>query len=425
MVPILPFLLRDRLSVPSDQIQSYASALLAAYAGPSLMFAIPAGWLTDKIGARQRPFLAGLLLQLIATTAMTFGKTMTVLVMARLVQGLAAPVVWTTGLAMVQETTDPDRIGEAIGVIFAVISVGEVAAPVVGGVLYDEVGIAGVFGVAIGILSVDVVMRILVLDKKTLAEYEAATNMHEPASDAAEAREHERLLDSPSNDAYKIREQVGSLTRAVPIFYCFREPRFIMAFMMTLVQATFRGIFDATVPIEAQSLFHFSSQTVGLLFITLFVPHLTLSHAVGWSVDKYGTRAVATTGFLLLVPCLAALGLPSQECIAGSAKVVLFCVILALNGIGLCMVSTPAFVEAIRVTQRYEASNPGFFGEYGPYAQLYGFNCLFFSAGLTIGPIVGGVLRDAFGYGVVGIVFSVVSGVTAALAFTITGDRSR
>lgn len=308
--------------------------------------------------------------------------------------------------------------------IFAVISVGEVAAPVVGGVLYDKAGIAGVFGVAIGILSVDVVMRILVLDKKTLAGYEAA-GMHEAASNAAEAREHEPLLASPSNDAYKIHEQVGSLTRAVPIFYCLREPRFIMAFVMTLVQATFRGIFDATVPIEAQSLFHFSSQTVGLLFITLFVPHLTLSHAVGWSVDKYGTRAVATTGFLLLVPCLAALGLPSQECIAGSAKVVSFCVILALNGIGLCMVSTPAFVEAIRVTQRYEASNPGFFGDYGPYAQLYGFNCLFFSAGLTIGPIVGGVLRDAFGYGVVGILFSAVSGITATLAFAIIGDRSR
>lgn len=117
MVPILPFLLRDRLSVPSDQIQSYTSVLLAAYAGPSLLFAIPAGWVTDKIGARQRPFLAGLLLQLLATTAMTFGKTMTVLVIARLLQGLAAPVVWTTGLAMVQETTDPDRIGEAIGVV--------------------------------------------------------------------------------------------------------------------------------------------------------------------------------------------------------------------------------------------------------------------------------------------------------------------
>ncbi|EPE27843.1 MFS general substrate transporter [Glarea lozoyensis ATCC 20868] len=140
MVPILPFLLQDRLSIPDNHIQAYTSSLLVAYAAPSLIFAIPIGWITDKIGTRQRPFLAGLLLQLFATTALAFGQSISVLIIARLVQGIAAPVVWTTGLAMVQDTTSPRKIGQVLGLIFAVISVGEVTAPVVGGVLYEKLG---------------------------------------------------------------------------------------------------------------------------------------------------------------------------------------------------------------------------------------------------------------------------------------------
>ncbi|EPE27844.1 MFS general substrate transporter [Glarea lozoyensis ATCC 20868] len=240
--------------------------------------------------------------------------------------------------------------------------------------------------------------------------------------DEADAREDEALLPSIDNEGYKIHGEVGSLARRVPLLYCFCEPRFTVAFVLTLVQASFRGIFDATVPIEAQSLFQFSSQKVGLLFIALFVPHLTLSHAVGKSVDKYGTRTVATVGFAFLVPCLALLGLPSRKLFVGDANIALFCIILALNGIGLSMVSTPAFVEAVHITKRYEASNPGLFGEHGPYAQLYGFNCLFFFGGLTIGPTVGAILWGTIGYGLMGVVFSVISGITAVLAFSIIGD---
>ena len=37
IVPVLPFMLRQRVSVPEDKVQSYVSGLLAAYAGASVM----------------------------------------------------------------------------------------------------------------------------------------------------------------------------------------------------------------------------------------------------------------------------------------------------------------------------------------------------------------------------------------------------
>lgn len=49
MVPILPFIVKDRVHLPADQIQSNVSNLLAAYAGASVLFSPPAGIIVDRL----------------------------------------------------------------------------------------------------------------------------------------------------------------------------------------------------------------------------------------------------------------------------------------------------------------------------------------------------------------------------------------
>lgn len=44
-------------------------------------------------------------------------------------------------------------------------------------------------------------------------------------------------------------------------------------------------------------------------------------------------------------------------------------------------------------------ANPLFFDKNRPYAQLYGFNSVYFCAGLPVGPLLSGALRDVIGYG--------------------------
>jgi len=94
IVPILPFLLRDRISVPESQIQGYVSALLASYAGASVLFSLPAGYIADRVKTRQAPFLCGLAALAAATVMLGFGRSMAVLVLARVLQGTSAAVVW-------------------------------------------------------------------------------------------------------------------------------------------------------------------------------------------------------------------------------------------------------------------------------------------------------------------------------------------
>ena len=120
VVPVLPFLLGDRVHLPADQVQSNVSGLLAAYAGASVIFSPIAGIIADRVPTRQLPFLVGLTALLGATLLFAFGKSLPVLVVARVLQGISAAVVWTIGLALVLDTVGPENLGKTIGSVGAV-----------------------------------------------------------------------------------------------------------------------------------------------------------------------------------------------------------------------------------------------------------------------------------------------------------------
>ena len=115
VVPILPFILRDRIGIPAAETQSHVSGLLAAYAGASVLFSPAAGVVADRLSARQLPFLVGLVALLAATLMLFLGQNMPVLVVARVLQGISAAVVWTIGLALVLDTVGPENLGKTIG----------------------------------------------------------------------------------------------------------------------------------------------------------------------------------------------------------------------------------------------------------------------------------------------------------------------
>lgn len=303
--------------------------------------------------------------------------------------------------------------------------------------LYSRTGYAGVFGLATGVIAVDFVMRLFLVEKKTAARYDeslagAGTNTqddnagsHDAGTEAAEPTENDALIPRPDDDSYKIKYQPSKIEKSFPVLCCLRNPRLPTAFFLSFIQAALLGLFDATIPTEAQSQFGFNSQQSGLLFIALDITYLLLGPFAGWAVDRFGSKPVAVLGFGYLVPVLILLRLPAAELVGESGNVALYCVLLALCGVGLAMIGPPSFVEASEVVQNYDKANPGFFGSNGPYAQLYGFSSLFFCAGLTIGPLAGGALRNRIGYGNMNAVFAAVSGITAILSFVVVGGKPK
>ena len=408
VVPILPYMLVDRVHIPQDQIQSNVSELLAAYAGASVVFSPVAGIVADRLSnSRQLPFLLGLIALLLATLLLFLGHSIAVLAVARVLQGISAAVVWTIGLALVMDTVGPEKLGTTIGAIFGFISVGELAAPALGGLVYNQAGYGGVFALGSAILAVDFILRMLLIEKKVAARYGATEGddffsssedqgQNHVDEDDDEPGERDALIKRQEVDHYVIPDGQSKVVKAFPLLVCLKNPRLLTALLLALVQATLLATFDATIPTVAQDYFGFTSLESGLIFIALILPYVIGGPLAGRLVDRKGPKPAAVLGFGYLAVTLVLLRLARP---GGKPQVVLYCGLLSLNGVGMAVIGSPSIVEASYVVQMYDKANPGFFGANGPYAQLYGLNSMVFSAGLTLGPILSGALKDAIDYG--------------------------
>jgi len=298
--------------------------------------------------------------------------------------------------------------------------------------VYQRSGYAGVFGLGFAILALDFIMRLLLVEKKTAAKYSEAMDIegddvqqqNHQAEDGGEDQQDEEshLLRKREDMEHKIPPDQPRPIRFFPLLYCLSDPRLLVALLLAFVQATLLSTFDATVPTIATSYFGFDSLSSGLLFIALVLPYLLLGPVAGRAVDRYGTKPASVFGFGYLVPVLILLRLTAH---GGTAEVIKYCALLALCGVGLAVIGSPSIVEASAVVDMYEKANPGFFGANGPYAQLYGINSMVFSAGLTLGPLVAGGLKDTIGYGNMNALVAVLCELTAMLSFVFVGGKPR
>lgn len=272
-------------------------------------------------------------------------------------------------------------------------------------------------------------MRLLLIEKKTAEQYETRNEIgeHNHDNDRDEEDNHEDGEENPlirkeEGEAYMVPPNQPKWIKTLPILYCLKDPRLLTALLLALVQATLLSTFDATIPTEAQELFGFGSLKAGLLFICLSLPYVLLGPIAGWAVDRYGTKPAAVVGFGYLVPVLVLLRLAHR---GGTSQIIEYCALLALCGVGLAVIGSPSIVEASFVVQRYDKANPDFFGANGPYATLYAINSMVFSAGLTLGPLLSGSLRDAIGYGNMNAVVAGLCLIAASLSFVNIGGKPR
>ncbi|KAK5165253.1 uncharacterized protein LTR77_009351 [Saxophila tyrrhenica] len=440
LVPILPFLLESRVGVPPDQVQSYTSGLLAAYAGASVCSSPVAGVLADKVSTRQSPFLLGLAVLLGATILLFLGETVPVLVIARVLQGVSSGVVWTIGLALCIETVGPANLGKTVGTLFSFLSAGAIWAPMIGGLLWEKAGYLGVLGVSLAVLMVDFLLRSLVIEKKVAYRYETQDPTSEwtpgttPDDDdddteqqngTEEDGEQQPLLQknkAEEAELYRLPAEKSRIARVAPIIPCLANPALLTSLWLALIQAMLLGSCDATVTTHSRELFGFDSLKAGLMFLPLGLVDLIGSPLAGWIVDRSGTKWVSVITFIYLVPVLVLLRLPHE---GGLHQILLYGGLLGLLGIGLSGTGAPGIVEAGSVVEKFHEHNKDFFGQSGPYAQLYGLNSMMFNLGLTIGPELAGELKERIGYGNMNIVLAVICGITAVLCFLFIGGKPR
>ena len=114
-VPLLPYMLEDRLHLPIAKIQSHSSGLLAAHAISSVIFCPISAILVDQFAGRKIPYIVGVLLLLLSTVLFFLGDNIAVLVIARILQGSSGALVWTVGQALLIDTVGARNLGKATG----------------------------------------------------------------------------------------------------------------------------------------------------------------------------------------------------------------------------------------------------------------------------------------------------------------------
>jgi MFS family permease len=170
IVPVIPFSLTVQAGVAEDQVQQWTAILLACYNITLFVGSPLVGWYADCTTSRRLPLLLGLLALAGSTLLLCLGKTIALFIVGRLLQGLSAAVVWSVGLALLVDTMGKN-IGAAMGWVSIAMSVGLLISPVVGGAVYAGAGYYAVYYLAFGVIFLDIVLRLVLIEKKVARQW--------------------------------------------------------------------------------------------------------------------------------------------------------------------------------------------------------------------------------------------------------------
>ena len=112
-----------------------------------------------------------LLSLLLATVLLSVGSSIAVLVVGRVLQGISSAFTWTAGITLAVESVKEEEVGKTMGICSLGMNLALLVAPIVGGLLFDQGGYHAVFALAFGLLAIDVIWRLAVIERSVAAPW--------------------------------------------------------------------------------------------------------------------------------------------------------------------------------------------------------------------------------------------------------------
>lgn len=295
------------------------------------------GWITDRTSNRSTSYFVGLFVLAAATLLFGYATSAWVLVISRVLQGFSAAIVYTVGLALLVDTVGGEKIGQWMGTAMSMSSFGLIIAPLFGGIVYHRAGYLAVFLMILGLIVVDIVMRLFMIEKKHADKYyksssnddEAGYNTFNdertnhntntenntpsyeslgasgsetspPASRQNGTTENdERTTLLPSKKDSKTQRSSPTSSRQLPtIIILLIHPRVISNIYGIFVNVAIQATFDGVLPLFVKETFHWNSLDAGLIYLCLAIPALA-GPVVGQLSDRFGPRWIAVIGCAL------------------------------------------------------------------------------------------------------------------------------
>lgn len=315
------------------------------------------------------------------------------------------------------DTVGKEGLGQAIGYMSMSLSIGTMAGPLLGGVVYEDGGYYAVFGLAFGLIGIDIFLRLVLIERRHALRW-IAPEMRPLAAPEHENKEKTTMGTTADSSALNDRSQPGTPEKKLEarnplgqLRNLLRSYRLIVALWGYFVVSLVLTSFDSVLPLFVQETFDWQQTGQGLIFIPLMVPHV-LDPITGLIIDRYprSPRYLTSGAFLCAVPIATLLRLVKENTMHD--KIVL-CALLALLGSCIAVAMTPIVAEVFHAVKEKEDKTPDTFGRGGAMALAFGLSNMGFAAGSLIGPFFAGFIRQSAGWATMGWSMGLITGVSA------------
>ncbi|PYH47054.1 MFS general substrate transporter [Aspergillus saccharolyticus JOP 1030-1] len=439
IIPLLPYMLEDRIGLDRNKTQEVTFLVLADTALTSAVSSPLIGILADRWRAKRAFLLFSVVLATGCTISISLARNLYIIFIARFLQAIADNCMWIGGLAVIGRTFPASHFGRVMSVLSVTVAVGTSMGPVLSGIILENGGYWAAWSSAFVVLSVDASLRLLMIERppQQPTPHKAPSSTTDPErapllsrTISTDSWRHQRATPDPDPNGATATAGTPEKSGLAYYSYLFRQPRFTAAITSYVFCAMLIASFDTTLPLHIRDVFGWGSAPAGLLFVGLQVPGILLTPACGWLKDRVGTRLPTGVGFLCLVPALWALGVPgdarfpwaSGDTQTGMvlyvvAVVVIGCFFSPLNGVG--------FLEATLTINDLEAKHPGIFGPNGGHSRAQSIAWMGWTIGMFLGPIVSGLLVERVGYGNLNFIFGLLSLFFSVVAFSMLSGRQK
>ncbi|KAI1082471.1 major facilitator superfamily domain-containing protein [Whalleya microplaca] len=321
-------------------------------------------------------------------------------------------MLYVFGRAIVAEAVSVERLGHYSRYTGAAETLGFTLGPVAGGPLYRAAGYNAVSGLAFGVVGIDLLLRLALIEKKQPVSYDQREGMAN--SETGLLTDYEDYISgalevgaSPISADISLRP-VTQLRHKWKALQLLRKPSFLLALWIPVVLSVLYSAFETVLPKFVQDTFHWTSVGAGLILLPCAIPSLC-EPIFGWFVHRLGVRVMAVTGFALLTPSLLSLGSVYED---STRDKVLLWVLLGCTGICMGMAGPTSSVEVAAILARIEKEEPEVFGLNGGTGQSISLQTSASFVGLLAGPAWGGFVTAGAGWPTTCRSLALLSGIT-------------
>ncbi|KAL5495566.1 hypothetical protein ACEPAI_1029 [Sanghuangporus weigelae] len=406
IIPVVPFQL-EKLGYGSPS--ALTGWLLFAYSIALVIVSPICSWFSEKYQMRRSPMLWGLLSLTGSLVMFMEAPNYPVMIIARILQGISSCVVWVIGLALLADTVPEDKIGLQLGLAMTGLTVGMLAAPPVGGALYDRFGFRSPFIFGIIVTGFDFLGRLLVVERKDALRwgYDPAVPLEtirtegnpsfklstvlqgstsHIATRADDAYPQVSEASVPRETTHESNEQKGddairapgpSVAYRLPEYqvwkFMFTSRRTIVALSSILIYGIVYAGLEPTLALRLQDLYNFNSTKVGLVILASAIAAVFASPISGWISDRSGVEWI-------IVVCLA-LAVPWYALMVIRGHLAFFIACFALANFMMSAVVPPLTSELSSIVRNKNGVG---------FGHIYGFFNVMYGAGSAVGPIAAG-----------------------------------